>query len=240
MKIKRIILIIWIIILISVFALNTSFAASNETIDKYKTHQIDTYDKKIITMDHVSEWSTNNYNGKGYLTFNVKKAYKDKYKIKSIKARYYTNDGIIYKTYNVKNKTKVILKYKNELYPGKFTVNYYTKGKIKNESINIDSKHNWKSTTYFYGKKANIVLKESGYVRMVPNWGGVPVTNYQKFKVITKSKKYKIKMVKTFFFGMAGVDLVKTYKGYGKTKLTNRIYGTYEVTSIGAFRMYYY
>lgn len=89
---KKVILLIGIFTLVFAFALNTSFAASNETIDKYKAHQIDSYSKKIINVDYVSEWD-HNYNRKKYLLINVKKSYKSKYKIKSIKFRYFDENS---------------------------------------------------------------------------------------------------------------------------------------------------
>ena len=239
MKIKRIILIMGILAFITIFALNASFAASNETIDKFKTQQVDTYNKKIITVDYVSKYTDKNYNFNAYLTFSVKKTYKSKYKIKSIKAQYYTQYGTITKSYAIKNKTKVRLNFKNGIFDGNFTVSYYTKGKIKNETVNMESKHKWKGTTYFYGKKSNINLKDSGYVTYSPQ-GAWYVTDYQKFTTTTKSKKYKLKTIKAFFFNPGGIELVKTYNAYGKNKLTTEIPGTYPPLGIGAFKIYYY
>lgn len=235
---KKVILLIGIFILVFAFALNTSFAASNETIDKYKAHQIDSYSKKIINVNYVSEWD-HNYNGKEHLLINVKKSYKSKYKIKSIKVRYFDeNSNVKYKTYNIKNKIKVKLNIK-KAYIDKLVVTYKTKGKIKNETLNLETKHKWKSTLRFYGKTANIILKENGYITYSPQ-GGWTVITYQKFKVTTKNIKYKLKTVKAFFFGVPGVELVKSYKGYGKNVMTTKIYDPYEVIGIAAFRIYYY
>jgi hypothetical protein len=227
-----------ILAFISVFTMNVSFAASDETIDECKTHRVDTYNKKIVSVNHISKWNKN-YNGKYYLNIDIKKTYKSKYKLKSIKIRYNDYWGDVkYKTYNIKNKTKVNLNI-NGFYVNKLMITYQTKDKIKNETLNMETKHNWKSTTHFYGKKANIILKESGYATYSPQ-GAWPTTNYQKFKITTKSKNYKINVIKAFFFVMGGIESIKTYKGYGKTTLVTRIYGTYEAMGIGAFRVYYY
>lgn len=142
-----------------------------------------------------------------------------------------------YKTYNIKNKIKLKLKIK--VYIDKIVVSYKTKDKIKNETLNLEIKHNWKSTSHFYGKTANIILKKSGYITHSPqeSW---PVINYQRFKVTTKNKKYKLKTVKAFFFGVPGVEFVKYYKGHGKTAMTTIISDIYEATGIAPFKIYYY
>ncbi|MBZ9571265.1 hypothetical protein KQY27_06880 [Methanobrevibacter sp. TMH8] len=235
---KKVILLIGIFILFFAFVLNTSFATSNETIDKYKVHQIESYNKKIINLNHVSEWN-HNYNGKNYLIIKVKKAYESKYKIKLIKVKYIDNGEVKYKTYNIKNKIKAKLSIK-KVSINKLAIIYKTKGKIKKETLNLETKHKWKSISHFYGKNANISLKEMGYIEFEPGWGGYMVTNYQKLKIVTKSIKYKIKNFKVFLFNPGGIELVKDYNGYGKTKLTTRIYGPSEGSWVGGFRIYYY
>ena len=239
-KIKKIILIGVIFVLIAVFTANATFAASNETINNYKIHQINTYDKNIIKADYVSEWGKK-LDEKSYLDINIKTAYKNKYKIKSIRVRCYNEKlGTVYKTYNIKNKVKIKLNFKSGVYLNSFTVSYYTKGKIKNETINLESRSKWKSTTHFYGKKANITLKKSGYTINTYLYGPWPMTNYQEFKITTKNKKYKIKTVKAFCFGMDSIERVNTYKGYGRNVLTVKTNKIFDGISFNAFKLYYY
>lgn len=169
MKFKKIVLILAIIALVSTLAINTSFAASNEKITKWKMHATNTYTKEIVTIYEIYVMD-DDYNSKSTYKIMIKKKYQNKFKIKSVNITYkyygadYELDETIHKTYNGKKKNSITIKdsMKN-LDLEKIAIEYYTKAKPKIESTNLLMNFNWKSTTQYYGKKSNIKVFEKGY-----------------------------------------------------------------------------
>lgn len=105
----------------------------------------------------------------------LKKLIKKKYKIKSVNIRYAVSDiktykfkNYIYKNYTVNNKNRFIVNiFGNESVSfDKLTVNYQTKGKIKNESIIPSySKAEMKYNRYFTSNKSNARLFQKVYIK---------------------------------------------------------------------------
>ena len=238
---KRIILLMGILVLGFAFALNISFAASEE-ISTSKTHDLDVYDKKIVTIKKFSYKNYDNYNYKYYYKINIKKSYQNKYKIKSVHVTYYDYYGSKYyiKKYNAKNKNSIGMKHPDDLDFVKMTVFYSTKTKVKNETNRFKGDSSLKRTEVFKGKKSNVKLTKEGDNYLISDmlWSTI---NYQKFIVTSKSKTYKIKSVKAFYYDTeTRKEKFKTFKGYGKNTLTAKLYGTYEGEGISYFKVYYY
>lgn len=61
---------------------------------------------------------------------------------------------------------------------------------------------------------------------------------YYNFKVKMKNYKYKIKTIKSFYFNVSGIEIVKTYNDNWKNILIAKIYGDYTATDIGDFKIY--
>lgn len=248
MKFKKLVLILGILAVVSVFTISTGFAASSEKITGFNSNQSITYDYKIIKISHVFK-SPSDGKDSEYFRINVKKAYQNKYKIKSVKAKISVYDDYeitktYYKTYNIKNKNKAYIKLPNSNGTNwynieKITVFYKTKSKIKNESTKFQKYATFKSTTKFNGINSNIVLKEKGYYKWTA-MGEQPYTTYQHFQIKTKNKKYKIKSVKVSYYNRAGFDSSKNLKGYGKSKLSFKFYDTNYEIFVGAFVIKYY
>lgn len=239
---KRIILLIGVLALAFVFTLNASFAASEDMWISSKHYDLNNCDKKIVTIKKVSYADENNYSYKDYSKINIKKSYQSKYKIKSAQVKYYDyyNERYYIKKYDAKNKNSITIKHLNNVDFVKMTIIYSTKSKIKNETTKFTEDSSFKRTAVFQGKKSNVKLTQKGnaYLISAISWSTV---TYQKFIVTSKSKKYKIKAVKAFYTDMeTGKEKSKTVKGYGKTRLTAKLYGTYEGQGITHFRVYYY
>lgn len=241
MKHNKLLLLALIVFFVSIIAINTSFAAGNETITKFKSYQVEKFNTKIVDVEEASIRDSNHKKDKYYYKFSIKDKFKNKYKIKSIKIKYGNDYGYYkYKTYNVKNKLNFTLKPSNGYY-SKLIINFHTKSKIKNVSVDFVSKNTrgkWKSLTRLYGKKANIVLREKGYSEY---WGmGSSTITSQKFKITTKNPRYKLKSVKSFYFSAGGIEMVNTYNGNWKNSLTVQINEKYSGISLDAFKVYYY
>lgn len=244
MKFSKILLIIGIVALASVFVMNASFAASSEELSVYKGSGSLTTDKKVSTIIDVSKFQNDGY--KEYCKINIKKAYQKKYKIKSVNIRYsvidtktYKFKNYLYKNYTVNNKNSFIVNVSgnDSVSFDKLTVNYQTKGKIKNESITSSyTKGELKYNTYFDSNKANAYLFQKVYLK---NDMKDPFTvKYQKIKVLTKNKKYKIKTIKLAFSNAKTNKIsYSTFKGYGKNSLIIKLYQNKIVQGI---KVYYY
>ncbi|MBZ9571266.1 hypothetical protein KQY27_06885 [Methanobrevibacter sp. TMH8] len=238
---KRLFLLIGIFVLVFAFTLNTSFAANEEIWGGSSVEKADNvYDKKIVIIKEVSYKDYENYVYKNYYKINIKKSYQNKYKIKSVNIKYSDFEGKYYsKKYNAKNKNRIIIK-SLDMDPVKITIIYSTKSKIKSETTKFNEDSNFKNTAKLKGKKFNVKLTQKGYSYLISGIRWSTIT-YQKFKVTSKSKKYRIKSVRAFYDDMeSGKQKFKTFKGYGKNSLTVNLYGTYEGTGIYYFKIYYY
>jgi hypothetical protein len=232
MKFREILLILGIVAIASVFVMNASFAASGESLSVYKDSSLGNFNKKIVSIDQVSSWK--NGTGKDYYKINIKKAYKNKYKIKSVTMGYFLNDNstyyetkdMLYKNYTGKNKNSLIIKFSSEaISPEKLTINYYTKGKIKKETFYPYSTNaDWKSTSYFTSNKANAKLTRNISIKNSIYGSSISVT-HQKIKIATKNKNYKIQSVKLILLDLKKNKVVSnTFKGYGKNSLKLQLY----------------
>jgi hypothetical protein len=248
MKFRKILLILGIVSLASVFVINASFAASSEKLSIYKSSSSATIDKKVSTIQEVSTINNGNGNGtyKEYCKISIKKAYQKKYKIKSVNIRYSVYDNktsefknYIYRNYTVNNKNNFVINTKINDYTSidKLTVNYQTNGKIKKESTSsYYSKGELKFNSYLISIKANANMIQ----KISINGKNVnPFTvKYQKLKVVTKSKQYKIRSIKLSLVNMKNNKIsYKTFKGYGKNNLKLQLYQNQFVQDI---KVYYY
>lgn len=258
MKFSKILFIICIIALVSVFTMNVGFAASNEKITKYKEYQWDKHDTKIVNINcytiNVKDSKSYYIKSKSSYKINIKKPYKNNYKINSINVKYavygkntYDFKKYIYKNITLKNKNSVTIKDKNaDTRIEKITINYNTKSKIKKESPNLwEPKGNWKRVVYFYGNKSKAILKENGYMKR-GQYGCDGSYSYaysptnQKLKVSTTNNKYKIDKVKLIFYGhVDNIEGTTTHKAYGKNSLLIKSYGKHNGKYLGDFRIYY-
>ncbi|MGL4669755.1 MAG: hypothetical protein ACRCVG_04065 [Methanobacteriaceae archaeon] len=241
MKIRKIILLVVVVVFVSAMAVNTSSAASSEKLTKYNTKIVDTINKKIVTVNLVTNWN-DSWERNGYYKFKIKDKYKSKFKINSIKIKYYSaeNEKYVYRTYNTKNKDVVYLKIPKNSFVEKITLFYKTKPKIMIESLSYKGYSSTSiATTVFNSKKVKITVKEKGYT----DWsemGGWPTTTYQNFQIKSKNTKYKIKSVKILYYSRGGLEKVKTIKGYGKTILNFKFYEKLEDISAKVFIINYY
>lgn len=250
MKFSKFLLIMGITTLLLVCIINTSFAASSEHVTKYKQYKWENCNKKIITINHF-EVSDENYDSKSSYKINIKKYCKNKYKIKSVNLKYGLYDdtefsGYFYKNYTIKNKNSITIKDpKKNMYLIKATVKYHTKNKLNKESFYFHPSGKWKRTVYYYGAKFKGSLREKGYIKKEYGcdggigYGYAATTN--KLKISTKNTKYKIDKVKLLFVGGHAdtLERTKTYKAYGKNRLTVNSYGNYEASWLADFRVYF-
>jgi len=236
---KKILLILGIIAFVSIFLMSTSFAASSEKISKWDAKITDSFNKKVVAVNIVSNWN-DSWENNEYYKFKIKKQHKNKFKINSIKLKYQNHEGTYIKNYNVKNKDHAYLKIPKKYFVKKITLNYKTKSKLKSESISYKGyKSDSSIITTFNSKKAKIHLKEKGYT-VRTEMGGWPTTTYQNFKINTKSPKYKIKSVKILYYSRGNLEKVKTVNGYGKRSLNLKYYEKlYDITSKEFIIKYY-
>jgi hypothetical protein len=218
---KAYLIIFALAILFLVFSINASFATS-ETIYKSSDHQLDTYDKKIVTLK-VDTLSYRLHENKQYLKIEVKKEYRNKYKIKSYEIKFSDKKAKLVKVNN-----KKYIKIKVPLYNSLswIKINYLTKGKIKKESTKFRNSK-FKIVRFFKGKKSNVKITQEGITDYI-NWENFPTINYQKIKITTKNKKSKINQVKLLYYDYTtGKGSSKIFYGHGRNSLTATLYGTY-------------
>ncbi len=243
MKFRKILLVLGIVALASVFVMNASFAASSEKLSVYKGYYSFINDKKVSTIEQVVTF--NNESSKQYYKINIKKTYQKKYKIKSVNIKYAVFDNktdefknYIYKNYTANNKNSFVINpLINEWISfDKLTVNYQTKEKIKKESVSFSSKPELKYNIYFTSNKANAQVFQKIYIK---NGIKYPfAVKYQKLKVLTKSNKYKIKSIKLTLATMKNHKIsYKTLKGYGKNSFKLQLYQNKLIQDI---KVYYY
>ena len=245
MKIKKILIISLFLLILASVTIGASYAASSEKISAFSGKDIQTYDKNICSVDKIWTWDAKS-NIKEHYKVNIKKANQNKYKIKSVKCKFRvynseaTGEDIVYKTYDGKNKTSLVIKPSfKDFEIESITINYQTKEKIKSESTKFQQK-TVKCVYYteFIGKKAKINVTEKGYFSFIEK---NDYSYSHKFNINTISQKDKIKTVKAIFYGPTG-SIVKssTFNGNGKTSLTKEIKGKfYDRTRIGQFQVSY-
>ncbi|KZX14861.1 hypothetical protein [Methanobrevibacter curvatus] len=249
MKFSRLLLIIGIVVLVSVFAMSTSFAASkkSESIYSDKISQYiseDSYKTKIseIKKTDIVSVKKGGYTRKGNFKISVKNSFKNKYKIKSVTVVYkhrYTDDIMdevekkVYKTYKPKNKKILAIK---DLSASeslgyefvKIIINYKTSKKMKQETTYLKKYYKYKSTTKYTGKTA--IVKD------------ITVSTTKNFvhtiKVKTTNFKYKIKTFKVIFHNY--IDIIGTIYGHGKNSLVVKGPMHYDPRSEGDFEITYY
>ncbi|KZX10098.1 hypothetical protein [Methanobrevibacter curvatus] len=208
-------------ILFLVFSINTSFATS-ETIYQSSDHQLDTYDKKIVTLK-VDTLSYKLHETKQYLKIEVKKGYRNKYKIKSYKIKFSDKKAKLVKVNN-----KKYIKIKVPLYNSLswIKINYLTKGKVKKESTSFKNSK-FRVVKFFKGKKSNVKIIQEGITDYI-NGENFPTINYQKIKITAKNKKSKINQIKLLYRDYTtGEEGSKIFYGHGRNSLTTNLYGTY-------------
>ncbi|OQD59189.1 hypothetical protein MBBAR_5c00320 [Methanobrevibacter arboriphilus JCM 13429 = DSM 1125] len=247
MRFSRFLLIVGVVALVSVFAMSTSFAvsANSEKLTQYKGSFSSNINKKISNIEQVYAFKNNN--SKEYYKINIKKNYQNKYKIRSVNVRYAVVDNethkirnFLYKNYTGKNKKslKIDILNKDDTFIDKVTINYFTKGKIKNESFySYYYTNNFTLVNYLASGKANAKAVQKGDYK-ITQLGNIPIIKYQNVKIITKSKKYKIKAVKLILTNFKGTKTsYKTFKGYGKNSLKIQLYENIFIRDI---KVYYY
>ncbi len=245
MNIKKIAIFLVIVLLFFVFTINSSFATLSEKTTYTKGKDIYKFDKKIVTIDRILKFNNKNLNES--VDIKVKNNYKSSYKIKSVSVKYNVHDydkkkfvSPIYKKYDGKNKTKIAINTPANSSINKIVVNYLTKSKINKETTKLQSINKLKSYTVFTADNAIVKLWELGSSRWTSN-GIFLSLNYQKFKVKTKSKIYKIESLKALYYRMNGkLDHVETFGGHGKTGFTITNKGIYKNLGIAAFKLTYY
>lgn len=253
MKFSRVLLIIGIVMLVSIFVMNISFAASkkSEAIYSNKISQYiseDSYKTKISEIKRIDIFNVKKGFRKGNFKISVKKPFKNKCKINSVKILYihtYTDwDRIetvekkVYKTYKAKNKK--ILTIKDLSASGniganyefvKIIINYKRNKKLKQETTYLKKSYKYKATTKYTGKTAIVT-------DITTNWVG-DLNFTHKIKIKTKSSKYKIKTFKVTFYTY-GAAIIGTIYGYGKTTLVVNGPKYYDPRSEGDFKITYY
>lgn len=261
MKLNKILLILAIFAIISVFGMGTSFAASNETIDESNGIYTLNYKNKVINICETFEWDADEGIDEHYYAVGIKKAYNKKNKIKSINVKYSVFEmetgkfkKYVNKKYITVKNNKITFKHPTSnnyiYYIDKLTVKYKVKTKTKSESSTMSNtlSNRWKNTQYLNGKKSNVVLEGTGYGS--PRHGHYKTIN-QKLTIQTKNKKHKIKSVDCLSWGIGsdskegnyirngGYHTVtkKTFKGNGKNSQTIKLDGTMEY---GQLIVYYY
>lgn len=245
MKFSRILLIFGIVAILSIFAVSTTFAAcaSTEKLTQYKGSFSSNLNKKISNIEQISAFKNNN--SKEYYKINIKKNYQNRYKIRSVSVKYSLIDNetheiinFFYKNYTGKNKNslKINILDKDNIFIDKVIINYYTKGKIKNESFYYYN-NDMSFVGYWAGKKVIAKLVQKGDYE-ITKFGNIPIMKYQNVKFLTKNKKYKIKAVKLLLTNIKGTKIsYKTFKGYGKNSLKIRLYENIFIQDI---KVYYY
>jgi hypothetical protein len=233
--------------------MSTTFAASNEKLTQYNGSLTVNMDKKVSAITFNSKfYNADSDIAKGQYKINIKKPYQKNYKIKSVDIMYFVTDNktgkpknYAYRSYttNTKNtksnKNSFIINTEitRDMNIDKLTVNYQTNGKIKKESISSTySKANLKFNIHLIGKKssANVVQK----FHMNNNRANPILMKYQKIKVLTNSKEYKIKAVKLSLANFKNSKIsYKLFKGYGKNSLDIQITDNVAVQGI---KVYYF
>ena len=249
MKFSKLLIIIAIVFLLSICVMNTSFAAvkKSESISSDKISQIiseDCYKSKISEINRIDIYNRKD-DRKGNFKFSVKKAYQNKYKIKSVKVLYirtYTDWNIdetiekkVYKTYKPKNKKILTIKdlsasenTNGEYAFVKIIINYKTKKNLKQETVYLKKPYKYKSTMVYKGKTATVKdITEDSKKKFI-----------HKVKVKTTSSKYKIKTFKVIFY--IDVKIVGTIYGYGRTSLVVDGPQYYDSRAEGDFKITYY
>ncbi|KZX17561.1 hypothetical protein MBCUT_01760 [Methanobrevibacter cuticularis] len=249
MKFNRLLLIIGIVVLVSVFVMSTSFAASKKSesiysdkISRYISE--DSYKTKISEIKKTDIINVKKGGStKGNFKISVKDSFKNKYKIKSVTVVYkhrYTDSDImdeverkVYKTYKSKNKKILTIRDLSSLEGIDYefvniVINYKTNKKLKQETTYLKKAYRYKSTTVYIGKTA--VVKD------------ITVGNLKNFVHIIKVKatnsKYKIKTFKVIFYSY--IDIIGTIYGHGKNSLVVKGPMHYDPRSEGDFEITYY
>ena len=250
MNIKKILIISLFLLILTNIVIDASYAVSNEKINLFTYKDIETFDKKIASIDKIDVYDKK-YNSNTSYKINIKKANQQKYKIQSVKCKYsFLNtktykDDTVYKTYDGKNKTSLTIKQAEDYTLESMTINYKTNSNIKKESAKFQAiginKRKYDSSGV--GKKANITLKEKGYGNYTSGFA-VYVTTEHKFNIKTTNKKYKIKTVQLIYRDiMDEVTKTTTFNVNGKTSFTKTIKGKFYSTKEGylsEFKITYY
>ncbi len=209
MKFSKFLLILGIIAIVGIFTVNASFAVSEDLLT-YKGSQYISYDKKISSIDY--KYVFKNKKDNANLNIKVKKDYQNKYKIKSVNTKFFVYDKkcvfkkSIYKDYNGKNKNSISIKIPKYSSIAKLTINYKTKSNLKKESTNFYMRSSFKQKLYLQSKRSKANVLEKGYNKV--NSGKIIyVPTYQKIKIYTKSKNYKIKLIR--FMGLNTTSKMK-------------------------------
>ena len=213
MKLTKLLLTISLTIFISAFLMNTCFAVSSEKIAESKIYRSDTFSAKIVTIKEINIWDYEKNLDKRYYRITINKTYQKKYKINSVSIKYSDDEGKnpFIKNYSGKNQKTIFIKNPDSVFLDKMTIKYNTPSKIKKQSftdgyISFDPK--MKLVTLFNGKKAKVTQYYSD-------------DSYYKLKIT--SKKYKIKSIKGICERSGATMFSKTFKGYGKNKLTIKL-----------------
>jgi hypothetical protein len=244
MNIKKILIISLLLLTLATVTIGASYAATSEKISYSSSKSTQTFDKKIVSINEIYTW--NKKGDKFQYKISIKKSFQNKYKIKSVRCEYidYETDKITYITYDGKNKNSLTIKPINGSFRMPMIIYYETKEKIKKESAKFSEKKRvFLSDSNFVGKKANIKLREKGYVD--DRGQGTSIIQYQKFDIKTINKKFKIKTVKALYYAVFDDKLTKTltFKGNGKTTFTKVIKGNFNVLNSGSldkFQITYY
>ena len=249
MNIKKILIILLFLLILTNITIGTSYAVSNEKIKIFNYKNTETFDKKIVSIDEITV-SGKKYEQNVSYKINIKKANQQKYKIQSVKCEYsFWNsktykDETVYKTYDGKNKTSLTIKQPKDYYIELMTINYQTKTDIKKESTKLQATgiNKIRFDSSVVGKKAKIILQEKGYGNYTSGFAVYPIT-YQKFNIKTINEKYKIKTIQVIYRDMTGkVTKTTTFNVNRKTSFTKTISGTFytHIHAISEFKITYY
>lgn len=86
------------------------------------------------------------------------------------------------------------------------------------------------------GKKSSSKMLQKGYIKVTRL--GNPTVTYQLIKILTKNKKYKIKLVRLSLADFKNNKIsYKNFKGYGKNNLKIQLRSN---TFVGEIKVYYY
>jgi len=247
---KQGIFVLVIVFLLVIFAMNSSFAATNvksESISSTKiVEYIDYHEAKISNIKRTDNGEKSNFK-----VF-IKKPNQKKYKIKSVQAVYVHTtiseygDNVnkkVYKNYTSKNKKSLAIKdlSASEKVEGnyrfvKIIINYENKKKVKKESHSLKKNFsNYKEAIVYKGKTA--VVKD------------ITKVNKKNFSHIIKVKannsKYKIKTFKTIFYEYKKSHghyhrIVRTFYGNRKNSLVVKGPLNYDPRAVGEFKIEYY
>jgi uncharacterized protein len=117
MNTKKILIIALLLLIIASMTIDATYAVSREKIEIHKkaisAKNINTFNKEIVTVEEIST-TKNNILVAYKININIKKGYKSKFKIDSVRCTYtdYENyhSETIYKTYDGKNKISLTIK----------------------------------------------------------------------------------------------------------------------------------